>query len=168
MSAIDVKSPTVGGLYLELSSEARAAVDAVADLARGGFAERADEYDRSATFPAANFDDLGRGGLLAPTVPRESGGLGLGPLCGDAFGLWMMTKEIAKADLSTARCWEGHANSLVLIDALGSPEQRERWFSGVVERGRSGSPGAASLRPESPARRASSGPRWSGWRAAGP
>ena len=55
---------------------------------------------------------------------EPSGGLGLGPLCGDAFGLWMMTKEIAKADLSLARCWEGHANSLVLIDALGTEEQK--------------------------------------------
>ncbi len=47
----------------------------------------------------------------------------------------MMTKELAKADLSLARCWEGHVNSLVLIDALGSDEQRSRWFAGVVARG---------------------------------
>lgn len=47
----------------------------------------------------------------------------------------MMTKLLAKADLSLSRCWEGHVNSLVLIDALGTPEQRRRWFGGVVERG---------------------------------
>ncbi len=46
-----------------------------------------------------------------------------------------MTKEIAKADLSLARCWEGHANSLLLLDAMASEEQKGRWFSGVVERG---------------------------------
>ena len=45
-------------------------------------------------------------------MPREYGGLGLGPYRGDVFTLWMMTKEVAKADLSLARCWEGHANSL--------------------------------------------------------
>ncbi|MSO41415.1 MAG: acyl-CoA dehydrogenase [Solirubrobacterales bacterium] len=122
-------------LSIELSPEAKDAVERVGDLSRERFAPRADEYDRSASFPEADFDDLFDAGLLAPTAPRESGGLGLGPLCGDAFGLWMMTKEIAKADLSLARCWEGHANSLVLIDALGSPEQQQRWFGGVVQDG---------------------------------
>ena len=120
---------------LALSPEARTAVDRVAELARERFAPRADEYDRAATFPEADFADLFEAGLLAPTVPEADGGLGLGPLQGDALGLWLMTKEIAKADLSLARCWEGHANSLVLIDALGTDEQRGRWFPGVVERG---------------------------------
>jgi len=122
-------------LYLGLSPEARSAVERVSDLARNRFAPRADEYDREAKFPSADFDDLFEAGLHAPTAPRESGGLGLGPHCGDAFGLWMMTKELAKADLSLARCWEGHANSLVLVDALGTPEQKRRWFGGVVEGG---------------------------------
>ena len=122
-------------LALELSPDARTAVDRVAELARERFAARADEYDRAATFPEADFADLFEAGLLAPTVPEDDGGLGLGPLHGDALGLWLMTKEIAKADLSLARCWEGHANSLVLIDALGSGEQRRRWFEGVVSSG---------------------------------
>ncbi len=122
-------------LALELSPDARTAVDRVAGLARERFAARADEYDRAATFPEADFADLFEAGLLAPTVPEDDGGLGLGPLQGDALGLWLMTKEIAKADLSLARCWEGHANSLVLIDALGSDEQRRRWFEGVVSSG---------------------------------
>jgi alkylation response protein AidB-like acyl-CoA dehydrogenase len=122
-------------VLLELSPEARGAVDRAGELAGELFAARADEYDRDATFPAQDFADLFEAGLLAPTVPRDHGGLGLGPLCGEALGLWLMTKELAKADLSLARCWEGHANSLVLIDALGSPEQRRRWFEGVVDRG---------------------------------
>lgn len=46
-----------------------------------------------------------------------------------------MTKEIAKADLSLARCWEGHVNSLVLLDGMATHEQKARWFKGVVERG---------------------------------
>ena len=47
----------------------------------------------------------------------------------------MMTKELAKADMSLARCWEGHVNSLVLLDGMASPEQKAAWFGGVVERG---------------------------------
>jgi alkylation response protein AidB-like acyl-CoA dehydrogenase len=122
-------------LDLDLGLERRALVERVAELARERLAPRAAHYDRTASFPAEDFADLFAAGLLAAAAPREHGGLGLGPLRGDAFTLWMMTKELAKADLSLARCWEGHANSLVLIDALGSEEQRTRWFAGVVERG---------------------------------
>ena len=122
-------------LDLDIGLERQALVERVAELARERLAPRAAHYDRTASFPAEDFADLFAAGLLAAAVPMEHGGLGLGPLRGDAFTLWMMTKELAKADLSLARCWEGHANSLVLIDALGSEEQRSRWFAGVVARG---------------------------------
>src|SRR5436305_373812 len=122
-------------MELDLRPERRALVERVRELARERLAPRAAHYDATATFPAEDFADLARQGLLAPTVPREHGGLGLGPLCGDAFTLWMMTKELAKADLSLARCFEGHANSLLLLDAVAAPAQKARWFPGVVERG---------------------------------
>jgi alkylation response protein AidB-like acyl-CoA dehydrogenase len=126
---------TDGALRLDLPPDKQSLIDRTAELARERFAPRAAEYDRAAVFPAEDFADLRAAGLNAPTVPRERGGLGLGPLRGDAFTLWMMTKELAKADLSLARCWEGHANSLLLLDALAAEEQKERWFQGVVERG---------------------------------
>ena len=107
----------------------------VAALAREQFAARAAHYDQAAIFPQEDFDDLRAAGFHAPTVPREYGGLGLGPYRGDVFTLWMMTKEIAKADLSLARCWEGHANSLVLLDGMASDEQKARWFPGIVNNG---------------------------------
>lgn len=109
----------------------------LAELAKltGTFAKRADGYDRTATFPAEDFDDLFRAGLHAPTVPTRYGGMGIGPLHGDTLALWQLTRQLAGADLSLARCWEGHTNSLVLIDALGSDAQKARWFSGVVQRG---------------------------------
>jgi alkylation response protein AidB-like acyl-CoA dehydrogenase len=109
-------------------------VTRTAELARR-FAERADEYDRTGAFPGADFDELFAAGLNAPTVPVEYGGLGLGPTRRRAHPLWMMTVELAKVNLSLARCWEGHANALTLVDALGNDAQRERWFAGVVERG---------------------------------
>jgi alkylation response protein AidB-like acyl-CoA dehydrogenase len=120
---------------LDLSLEQQELINRVAVLARDNFAARAAEYDRTATFPFEDFDDLFRAGLHAPVVPREHGGLGLGPYAGDVFTLWMMTKEIARADLSLARCWEGHVNSLVLLDGMSTEEQKARWFRGVVERG---------------------------------
>lgn len=120
---------------LELNNEQQELINRVSVLARDNFAPRAAEYDRTATFPFEDFDDLFRAGLHAPVVPKEYGGLGLGPYTGDVFTLWMMTKEIARVDLSLARCWEGHCNSLVLLDGMSTEEQKTRWFKGVVERG---------------------------------
>src|SRR5262245_52114021 len=120
---------------LQLSDEQQELVDRVSMLARENFARRAAGYDQTATFPAADFEDLFRAGLNAPVVPKAYGGLGLGPYRGDVFTLWMMTKEIAKSDLSLARCWEGHVNSLVLLDGIAKDEQKARWFRGVVDRG---------------------------------
>lgn len=99
------------------------------------FAGRADAYDIATTFPEQDFADLFAAGLLAPTVPALYGGLGFGPLHGNTHAWWLMTKQLAAADLSLARCWEGHTNSLILIDALGTEAQKSRWFDGVVQHG---------------------------------
>lgn len=125
----------MGHVDLDLTHQQQALVSRTAALAREKFAPRADRYDRTATFPTDDFDDLFRERLHAPAVPREYGGLGLGPLHGDVLTLWLMTKELAKADLSLARCWEGHVNSLVLLDGLASEEQKARWFEGIVNLG---------------------------------
>jgi alkylation response protein AidB-like acyl-CoA dehydrogenase len=111
------------------------AVQRTAELAAEAFAPRAAGYDRAAAFPAEDFEDLFAAGLNAPTVPVGFGGLGFGPVRRNTLALWMMTVELAKADLALARCWEGHANALALIDALGTDEQRAEWFDGVVRRG---------------------------------
>jgi alkylation response protein AidB-like acyl-CoA dehydrogenase len=109
-------------------------VDRIAGLARENFAPRADDYDNAAAFPTKDFDDLFQAGLHAPCVPEAYGGLGLGP-GRNTYLLWMMTKELARADMSLARCWEGHVNSQVLISALANEEQKTRWFEGIVEQG---------------------------------
>lgn len=122
-------------MEIDVAPDKQALINRVRDLAREKFAPRAAYYDQTATFPAEDFDDLFAAGLNAPVVPAEYGGLGLGPYRGDAFTLWMMTKEIAKADLSLARCWEGHTNSLVLLDGIANDAQKALWFEGVVQRG---------------------------------
>ena len=83
----------------------------VRNLAQEKFAPRAATYDRDAIFPNDDFADLHKAGLLGAAAPQEFGGHGLGPYSGGVLTLWLMTKEIAKADLSLARCWEGHMNS---------------------------------------------------------
>ncbi|QEH38564.1 Putative acyl-CoA dehydrogenase YdbM [Aquisphaera giovannonii] len=109
-------------------------IERISALARGKFAARADRYDREAAFPAEDFEDLFRAGLLAPAAPRELGGLGLGPESG-LYTLWMLTKELARADMALARCWEGHVNCQVLLSALADERQQRRWFEGIVGRG---------------------------------
>ncbi|HEU4388485.1 MAG TPA: acyl-CoA dehydrogenase family protein, partial [Blastocatellia bacterium] len=126
--------PAIAG-GVELETSRREIVSRVRDLAATRFAPRAAHYDRTTRFPAEDFEDLFEAGLLGAPLPREYGGLGIGPHRRDAFTLWMMTKEIAKADLSLARCWEGHTNSLVLLDAIADESQKARWYEGVVARG---------------------------------
>ncbi len=120
---------------IELNSSQQELLARVRGLARTNFASRALEYDRAATFPREDFDDLFQAGLLGAVLPSAYGGLQLGPYRGDVLTLWLITKEIAKADLSLARCWEGHANSLLLLDGMGTEEQKARWFSGVMDKG---------------------------------
>ena len=118
----------------DLERPHRDLVGRVGALARERFAGRAERYDRAAEFPTEDFDDLYREGLHAVAVPTSHGGLGLGLQHG-LFVLWMITKELAKADMSLARCWEGHINCQVLLTGLGDERQRARWFAGIVERG---------------------------------
>lgn len=122
-------------LNLDLTLDQQALIDRFAKLARENFAPRAAYYDQTVTFPKENFQDLFKAGLNAPTIPKAYGGLGLGPQQKDVFTLWMITKQIASADLSMARCWEGHANSLVLLDGIANQAQKALWFEGVVQRG---------------------------------
>jgi alkylation response protein AidB-like acyl-CoA dehydrogenase len=120
---------------IELSPLQQELMERVRGLTRSKFSARAAEYDRDASFPEEDFKDLFEAGLLCAVLPEEFGGLGLGPHRGNVFTLWLITKEIAKADLSLARCWEGHVNSLVLLDGIASLEQKQRWFIRVMESG---------------------------------
>src|ERR1700753_4012080 len=112
-------------MNLELTPTQQELVMRARNLAQKIFALRAAEYDRAAAFPAEDFTDLFNPGLLSAVIPHAHGGLELGPYHNDVLTLWLVTKEIAKADLSLARCWEGHCNSLVLLDGMGTPEQKE-------------------------------------------
>ena len=119
----------------DLHPDHRDLVERLGRLARTRLAPRAARYDAEACFPKEDFDDLFREGFLATAVPEDHGGLGLGPLHGSTRTLWALTCEVARANLSLARCWEGHMNSMVLVDGMARPEQRKRWFAGVIERG---------------------------------
>src|SRR5262245_8543774 len=122
-------------MFVSLNPSQLELVARTRDLAQQKFAARSAGYDREASFPVEDFADLDQAGLLRAAIPKEFGGAGLGPYQGNVMTLWLLTKEFAKADLSLARCWEGHCNSMVLIDGMGTEKQKQRWFSGVANRG---------------------------------
>ena len=64
------------------------------------------------------------------TVPQAYGGKGLSSL---AYSLAI--GEMAKGDSSTALTFNMHATIMTLIDCVGSPAQKERYFTEVVKRG---------------------------------
>jgi alkylation response protein AidB-like acyl-CoA dehydrogenase len=119
----------------ELKISSKDILSELRKLAQEEFAPRANKYDSAYSFPKENFESLFQCGFMAPTVSEEFGGMGLSNNRGNIRTLWSMTTEIAKADMSTARCWEGHNNALMLLDNLGTYAQKLKWFTGVVERG---------------------------------
>jgi alkylation response protein AidB-like acyl-CoA dehydrogenase len=119
----------------ELTLEQQLIVRPIRELAIERFAGRAERYDQTMTFPREDFDDLFGAGALRAAVPKEYGGLGLGPQRREALTLWAITHELARVDLSLARCWESHVNAVVMLDVMAAPEQKARWFEGIVHRG---------------------------------
>jgi alkylation response protein AidB-like acyl-CoA dehydrogenase len=89
------------------------------------FAERAEQHDREATFPKADFDDLRAAGLLGLMVPEALGGNGSG-----FAGYAEVAYDIAQGNPATALLFNMHssvtgalaATPEELTRALGAPE----------------------------------------------
>lgn len=120
---------------LNLAPDHNRMVARISTLARERFAPRAADYDSATRFPREDFEDLRAAGLLGPVIPRAYGGLGLNGGSGDTCTRWMLTKELARANLSLARCWEGHINALMLLEHIANPAQKARWYPGVTQHG---------------------------------
>jgi alkylation response protein AidB-like acyl-CoA dehydrogenase len=111
-----------------------ASSDLVATARRlaAAFRDRAAENDALGRFPHANFDDLAREGLMASAIPRTFGGGGLSMANNDPLPQWLITAAVASGDLSTARVYEAHVNSVDMIAALGSDRLQRDIFPDVV------------------------------------
>src|SRR5690349_10015293 len=66
------------GAGFALSDRERELVELAGRLGREQFAPRAERYDREASFPFENYDDLRAARLTALCVPERHGGLGAG------------------------------------------------------------------------------------------
>ncbi len=108
-----------------------ALVETVASLSRERFAARAAHYDAESRFPVENYHDLHAAGLLGLTVPAEYGGR-----AADALTYVLCLLEIAKGCSATALTFNMHCTAVGLVAALGTEEQKRRYFREVAQHGR--------------------------------
>jgi alkylation response protein AidB-like acyl-CoA dehydrogenase len=113
-----------------LTEAQRDVIERVAALARERFAPRAARYDAESSFPYENYRDLREANLLALTVPRAHGGLGV-----DALTYAHALREIAGSCPATALTFNMHSTVTTFLGALGTDAQQRRYFGEIVERG---------------------------------
>jgi isovaleryl-CoA dehydrogenase len=102
--------------------------DSVRGFASDRIAPRADEIDRSNTFPRDLWPELGRLGLHGITVEEEWGGAGLGYLehC-------VAMEEISRASASVGLSYGAHSNLCVnQIRRNGDAEQKRRYLPRLI------------------------------------
>ncbi len=116
-------------------------VDKVAELGPQ-FAARADELDRTASFPYENWADLTEAGLLSVAVPTDAGGQGA-----DFVGYALVAEELARHCASTALTFNMHVATTLLVGEIGDnltlddsdrqflADRRTRLWQGIVDHG---------------------------------
>ena len=102
--------------------------------------ERAERYDRDASFPHENFDDLRDAGFLALCIPTDHGGLGA-----DFATYALVAEELGRHCGSTALAFNMHTATTLLtgqiadelglsdIDRRTLEERRRRLYADIVE-----------------------------------
>src|SRR5262245_46540899 len=106
-------------------------VDRVDAITREKIAPRASRYDSEGKNPVESWADLYREGYLACAVPAAYGGMGL-----DMATYAAVIRTIARGCASTAMTVHMHSTVMRFIDALGTDQQKRRYYAEVVERGK--------------------------------
>ncbi len=115
-------------LDFDLGETAEAIREAVADFATGEIAPRAEEIDRSNSFPRDLWPKLGALGLLGITVEEEYGGAGLGYL-----EHVLAMEEVSRASASVGLSYGAHSNLCVnQIRLHGSDAQKRRYLPKLI------------------------------------
>jgi alkylation response protein AidB-like acyl-CoA dehydrogenase len=119
----------VGEVLSRSQEERLSAIDALVEP----FRARARALDDASAFPAENFADLRRLGLLALTAPQELGGDGLWAP-GAFTPYYEVIEALSFADSSTAQLVQVHSHALGFLARHAAGEQREA-LAGIVARG---------------------------------
>ena len=109
--------------HLGLSNEQNALLDLVRDIARREIAPNADEWERTATFPRAAFEALGKAGLMGLPYPEEFGG-GAQP----TWVYLLALEEIAAAMLAVGLGTSVQTLTIFPTHAFGTGEQKDAWL----------------------------------------
>ncbi len=100
----------------------------VGEFARDRIAPRADEIDRSNTFPRDLWPEMGALGLHGITVDEEYGGAGLGYLAH-----CVALEEISRASASVGLSYGAHSNLCVnQINRNGNAEQKRKYLPKLI------------------------------------
>ena len=133
-------TPAVGDL--PFTPKQQSLLSLAHELGRTKFAPRAAQWDREASFPFANYDDLREAGLLALCVPEAYGGHGA-----DYATYMMVAAEIGRFCGATALTYNMHicstmwtgvlADGIAMTDAQRAEHARRRelHFRRVVQDG---------------------------------
>ncbi|WP_407926591.1 acyl-CoA dehydrogenase family protein [Caenimonas soli] len=133
-------TPAVGDFAF--TAKQRSLLSLANELGRTRFAPRAAQWDETASFPFANYDDLREAGLLRLCVPEAHGGLGA-----DYASYMMVAAEIGRFCGATALTYNMHICSTmwtgVLADGIAMTDEqraeharrRELHFKRVVRDG---------------------------------
>ncbi|MCZ6872289.1 MAG: acyl-CoA/acyl-ACP dehydrogenase [bacterium] len=98
---------------MQLTARQHDLIDRARTLALERFAPRAYRFDRDATFPFEDYDDLRDAGFLGLCVPEEFGGLGAN------FETYcLVSEQIAKGNASTALTFNMHCLSMLMMGEL--------------------------------------------------
>jgi len=108
----------------DLSDEQRLLRDTVRDFARREVAPRAEELDRTKSFPYELVSQMGELGLMGIPFPAEHGGGGA-----DNLSYALAVEELARIDSSVAITMAGHTSlGTMPIYLWGTDEQKEEWL----------------------------------------
>ncbi len=133
-------TPAVGDM--PFTPKQRSLLALASELGHTKFAPRAAQWDETASFPFANYDDLRDAGLLKLCVPESHGGLGA-----DYATYMMVAAEIGRHCGATALTWNMHicstmwtgvlADGIAMTDAQRAEhvKRRELHFGRIVNDG---------------------------------
>ncbi|HUZ31266.1 MAG TPA: acyl-CoA dehydrogenase family protein, partial [Xanthobacteraceae bacterium] len=116
------------GLDFGLGNDINMLRETVSSFAQAKVAPRADEIDRSNTFPRELWPQLGELGLLGITVEEEWGGAGMGYLA-----QCVASEEISRASAAIGLSYIAHSNLCVnQIRRNASTEQKKRYLPKLI------------------------------------
>ncbi|MSP38080.1 MAG: acyl-CoA dehydrogenase [Deltaproteobacteria bacterium] len=113
----------------------QALIERVSALAKERMAPRAAQYDADFAMPADDLLDIHREGWLLANLDKKRGGLGFGLYGDDPLSFFLIDEHLAYGNPSTAHCFQVHNNGLMMIDAMASDEQIQKWIEPTINRG---------------------------------